>query len=99
MTSQPVEVIDLSEDPLSALYALGAGHDYRFLKMGKRDVFLCNAPDLIQWAFTHKSIGRGRFFKVFSRWLGNGILASEGEAHRTLRPTLLPTFNADAQKQ
>lgn len=98
MTSQPVEVIDLSEDPLSALYALGAGHDYRFLKMGKRDVFLCNAPDLIQWAFTHKSIGRGRFFKVFSRWLGNGILASEGEAHRAMRRTLLPTFNADAQK-
>lgn len=98
MSLQQVETIDLSGDPLSALYALGVGHDYRFLKMGKRDVFLCNAPDLIQWAFTHKSIGRGRFFKVFSRWLGNGILASEGESHRTMRRTLLPTFNADAQK-
>ena len=98
MTSQPVEVIDLSEDPLSALYALGAGHDYRFLKMGKRDIFLCNAPDLIQWAFTHKSIGRGRFFKVFSRWLGNGVLVTEGEAHRKMRRTLLPAFNAAAQQ-
>jgi len=98
MTSQPVEFIDLSEDPLSALYALGAGHDYRFLKMGKRDIFLCNAPDLIQWAFTHKSIGRGRFFKVFSRWLGNGVLVTEGEAHRKMRRTLLPAFNAAAQQ-
>ncbi|MBI3167209.1 MAG: cytochrome P450 [Chloroflexi bacterium] len=90
--------IDLSLNPLTSLYELGEGHDYAFFKMGKRDVFFVNAPDLIQWAFTHKSIGRGRFFKIFSRWLGNGLLASEGESHRAMRRELLPAFNAEAQK-
>lgn len=92
-----VESIDLSERPLETLYELGAGDDFRFLKMGKRDVFFVNSPDLIQWAFTNKAIGRGRFFKVFSRWLGNGLLVSEGEPHRTMRRVLFPTFNVDAQ--
>jgi cytochrome P450 len=90
--------IDLSANPLESLYDLGCGQDYAFLKMGRRDVFLVNAPDLVQWAFTHKAIGRGRFFKVFSRWLGNGLLASEGESHRSMRRELLPSFNAEAQK-
>lgn len=90
--------IDLSVDPLEALYNIGVGQDYVFLKMGKRDVFFVNAPDLIQWAFTHKGIGRGRFFKVFSRWLGNGLLASEGESHRAMRRIFLPAFNNEAQK-
>ena len=89
--------IDLSTDPLQTLFDLGVGQDYAFLKMGKRDVFFVNAPDLIQWAFTHKSIRRGRFFKVFARWLGSGLLASEGETHRAMRRTLLPAFNAEAQ--
>lgn len=89
--------IDLATDPLQTLLDLGAGQDYAFLKMGKRDVFLVNAPDLIQWAFTHKAIRRGRFFKVFARWLGNGLLASEGETHRTMRRILLPAFNAESQ--
>lgn len=90
--------IDLSVHPLESLYDFGCGRDYAFLKMGRRDVFLVNAADLIQWAFTHKAIGRGRFFKVFSRWLGNGLLASEGESHRRMRRELLPSFNAEAQK-
>lgn len=90
--------IDLSVNPLESLYDLGCGRDYAFLKMGRRDVFLVNAPDLIQWGFTHKAIGRGRFFKVFSRWLGNGLLASEGDSHRHMRRELLPSFNAEAQK-
>ena len=90
-------VINLSNHPLETLYDLGVGQDYTFFKMGKRDVFFVNAPDLIQWAFTHKAVQRGRFFKVFSRWLGNGLLASEGESHRNMRRTLLPTFNAEAQ--
>ena len=89
--------IDLATAPLQTLFDLGVGQDYAFLKMGKRDVFFVNAPDLIQWAFTHKSIRRGRFFKVFARWLGSGLLASEGETHRAMRRTLLPAFNAEAQ--
>jgi cytochrome P450 len=95
---QTAQQIDLSINPLETLYDLGCGQDYAFLKMGRRDVFLVNAPDLIQWAFTHKAIGRGRFFKVFSRWLGNGLLASEGESHRSMRRELLPSFNAEAQR-
>ncbi len=95
---QAAQQVDLSANPLETLFDLGAGQDYAFLKMGKRDVFFVNVPDLIQWAFTHKSIRRGRFFKVFSRWLGNGLLASEGEAHRAMRRVLLPAFNAEAQK-
>ena len=96
---QTSQAIDLSNNPLETLYDLGVGQDYAFFKMGKRDVFFVNAPDLIQWAFTHKAIRRGRFFKVFSRWLGNGLLASEGESHHAMRRVLLPTFNANAQKK
>jgi cytochrome P450 len=95
---QTAQTIDLSTNPLETLYDVGAGRDYVFLKMGKRDVFFVNSPDLIQWSFTHKSIGRGRFFKVFSRWLGNSVLTTEGETHRAIRRTLLPAFNAEAQK-
>ncbi|MFZ5819770.1 MAG: cytochrome P450 [Chloroflexota bacterium] len=90
--------IDLSTNPLETLYELGVGQDYVFLKLGKRDVFFVNKPDLIQWTFTHNAIGRGRFFKVFSRWLGNGALVSEGQSHRVMRRILLPAFNAEAQK-
>lgn len=90
--------IDLSVRPLDTLYNLGIGQDYVFCKMGKRDVLFVNSPDLIQWAFTHKAIGRGRFFKVFSRWLGNGLLVSEGKSHQEMRRVILPAFSADAQK-
>lgn len=94
---QTATQIDLSGNPLETLYELGAGEDYRFFKMGRRDVFFVNAPDLIQWMFTNKAIKRGRFHKVFARWLGDGLLASEGETHLAMRRALVSAFNAEAQ--
>lgn len=90
------EVI-LTHDPLTQLTEAGDGVDYCWLKIGSRPTLFVNHPDLIQWLFTSPQVGRGRFVQLFSRFLGDGLLTSEGDTHVEMRRRMQAAFTHEAQ--
>lgn len=82
-------------DPLAFLTQLGNGQDHLFFPLGRYQSLLINSPSLINWLFTSRSVGRGRFFKLFARFIGNGLLASEGEPHLKIRRVMQTAFTRE----
>lgn len=92
-----MQEITLTHDPLAQLTEAGDGVDYCWLKIGSRPTLFVNRPDLIQWLFTSPQVGRGRFVRLFSRFLGDGLLTSDGEAHDEMRRRMQAAFTHEAQ--
>src|SRR5215469_5955252 len=62
---------------------------------GRVNIILLNSPDLIQEVLVDRGdeFEKGPVLKVFSRpLLGNGLLNSEGEQHRSRRRLVAPAF-------
>jgi hypothetical protein len=83
--SHAMQEITLTHDPLAQLTEAGDGVDYCWLKISSRPTLFVNRPDLIQWLFTSPQVRRGRFVRLFSRFLGDGLLTSDGDAHDGMR--------------
>jgi cytochrome P450 len=92
-----MQEVTLTQDPLAQLTEAGDGVDYCWLKIGSRPTLFVNRPDLIQWLFTSPQVGRGRFVRLFSRFLGDGLLTSDGDAHDEMRRRMQAAFTHEAQ--
>jgi cytochrome P450 len=87
----------MRRDPLD--YIAGAGRrsvDVRFIRVGKRELFQANHPDLIRDVLiTHDwNFVKARGLRASKPVLGNGMLTSEGELHRRQRRLAQPAFHS-----
>ncbi|MGC1781865.1 MAG: cytochrome P450 [Acidobacteriaceae bacterium] len=90
------EFLWLRRDPLAYVAELADRHiDIRHVKIGSRNVFQVNHPDLIQDVLvTHDwNFIKGRGLKASKPVLGSGLLTSEGELHRRQRRLVQPAFH------
>jgi cytochrome P450 len=91
------ELLRMRRDPLD--YIAGAGRrsvDVRFIRVGKRELFQANHPDLIRDVLiTHDwNFVKARGLRASKPVLGNGMLTSEGELHRRQRRLAQPAFHS-----
>jgi cytochrome P450 len=66
-----------------------------FIKLGPQDVFLVNDPELIKDVLVtdNKNFIKSRGLQMAKRFLGEGMLTSEGEFHRRQRRLAQPAFH------
>lgn len=85
-------------DPLGFLEALARAHgDLVPFRLGPQEVFLVNHPDAIRDVLvTHnRNFTKSRGLEMAKRFLGEGLLTSEGEFHRRQRRLAQPAFHRD----
>jgi cytochrome P450 len=89
-------LLEFRHDPLSFLLALARRHgDVVLFKLGPQEVFFINHPDLIRDVLvTHNTnFIKSRGLQMAKRFLGEGLLTSEGEFHRRQRRLAQPAFH------
>ena len=91
------ELLTFRRDPLG--YIADAGRrsvDVRAIRIGKREIFQVNHPDLIRDVLvTHDwNFIKARGLRASKPVLGNGMLTSEGELHRRQRRLAQPAFHS-----
>ncbi|MBI3650062.1 MAG: cytochrome P450 [Acidobacteria bacterium] len=79
-------------------FLLNAANQYGevvYLKLGPQNVFLVNDPELIKDILVthHKNFIKSRGLQMAKRFLGEGMLTSEGEFHRRQRRLAQPAFH------
>lgn len=69
--------------------------DITYFKMGPQEVFLLNHPDFIKDVLIthHARFMKGRGLQWAKRFLGEGLLTSEGQFHRRQRRLSQPAFH------
>src|SRR5262245_2436746 len=82
--------------PHRFLAAAAAGsRDMAAFRLGRRQAFLVNRPDLLRTVLVEKAaaFGRGYLMKRAKRLLGDGLLTTEGTYHRRQRRLIQPTLS------
>jgi len=69
--------------------------DVVYLRLGREKAFVINHPDLIREVLVtqHKNFTKGRGLERVKRFLGEGLLTSEGELHLRQRRMIQPAFH------
>jgi cytochrome P450 len=83
-------------DPIALLECAAACGDVAFLRTPRFPTFVVNHPDLV-WdvlVTQHRSFRKGPAMEAARRVLGDGLLTSEGDAHRMQRRVIQPVFHA-----
>lgn len=83
-------------DPLKLLLDSARGHgDVVHLRFGPQDIYLLNNPDYIRDVLVTNSRNfvKSRGLEVAKKFLGEGLLTSEGEFHRRQRRLAQPAFH------
>src|SRR5438477_5840183 len=83
-------------DPLSFLLNTAQEHgDLVYLKFGPQDIFFINRPDTVRDVLVtnNRNFTKSRGLEMAKRFLGEGLLTSEGEFHRRQRRLAQPAFH------
>jgi cytochrome P450 len=83
-------------DPLKFLTEAARDYgDVAHIRLGPQDIFLVNNPDYIRDVLVtnNKNFVKSRGLEVAKRFLGEGLLTSEGEFHRRQRRLIQPAFH------
>jgi cytochrome P450 len=95
---QPImgHLMGFRRDPLNFL--LDAARDYGDLvhfKFGPQDIFFINHPDTVRDVLVtnNRNFTKSRGLEMAKRFLGEGLLTSEGEFHRRQRRLAQPAFH------
>src|SRR5207247_1545385 len=83
-------------DPLGFLAGLaGIYGDIAHFKLGPQDVYLFNHPDYIKDVLVtrQRNFIKSRGLELAKRFLGEGLLTSEGDLHRRQRQLVQPAFH------
>jgi cytochrome P450 len=72
------------------------GPDVAHFRLGREHAFLVSRPELVRELFVTlgRQTAKGRGLEQSRRVLGQGLLTSEGELHRTQRRLVQPAFHA-----
>jgi cytochrome P450 len=83
-------------DPLKLLLDAARDHgDIVYLKFGPRDIYLLNNPDYVRDVLVtnNRNFVKSRGLEMAKKFLGEGLLTSEGEFHRRQRRLAQPAFH------
>jgi cytochrome P450 len=83
-------------DPLSFLIDLARTHgDIVYFKLGPQDIYFINSPDLIRDVLVtnNRNFKKSRGLELAKKFLGEGLLTSEGEFHHRQRRLAQPAFH------
>lgn len=89
-------LLQFRSHPLAFLQSIAREHgDLVHLRLGMEQVYLVNHPDFIRDILVtdHKNFVKGRGLERIKRFLGEGLLTSEGEHHLRQRRMLQPAFH------
>ena len=89
-------LIDFRRDPLNFLTNAAREYgDVVRLEFGPQDVFLINNPDYIRDVLVtnNRNFAKSRGLQMAKRFLGEGLLTSEGDFHRRQRRLAQPAFH------
>ena len=89
-------LMDFRRDPISFLVESARKYgDIVYFKFGPQDIFLINHPDYIRDVLvTHnQNFVKSRGLEMAKKFLGEGLLTSEGEFHRRQRRLAQPAFH------
>jgi cytochrome P450 len=90
------QLLDFRRDPLGFLFESAREYgDVVYFKFGPKDIFLINHPDYIRDVLvTHnRNFVKSRGLEMAKKFLGEGLLTSEGEFHRRQRRLAQPAFH------
>jgi cytochrome P450 len=75
--------------------------DVARFRLGRTEAVLLAHPDLIRTVLIERAadFGKGRLMQRARRLLGDGLLTSEGEAHRVQRRLIQPAFGRDRVRE
>jgi cytochrome P450 len=86
-------------DPAAYMLAVGTGKDLVHFRLGPRDFWLVNHPDLIERVLTRPDgLIRDRVFREARRFIGQGHTTMDGEPHRKRRALVEPALHPDEIK-
>ena len=91
------EVLRLRSSRIEYMLAMARdGIDIQSIRVGKRQMFIANHPDLVRDVLvTHDwNFIKGRGLRTSKPVLGQGLLTSEGEVHRRQRRLVQPAFHS-----
>lgn len=89
-------LMEFRNDPLDFLLGLAREHgDVVRFKLGPQEIYLVNHPDYIRDILvTHnRNFMKSRGLQMAKRFLGEGLLTSEGDFHRRQRRLAQPAFH------
>ncbi|HKP85387.1 MAG TPA: cytochrome P450 [Blastocatellia bacterium] len=89
-------LMQFRRNPLDFLLDAASNYgDIVYLKFGPQDIFLLNNPDHIKDVFVtnNKNFVKSRGLEMAKKFLGEGLLTSEGEFHRRQRRLAQPAFH------
>ncbi|HVG18705.1 MAG TPA: cytochrome P450 [Blastocatellia bacterium] len=89
-------LMEFRRDPVGFLLESARVHgDIVYFKFGPKEIFLINHPDYIRDVLvTHnRNFVKSRGLEMAKRFLGEGLLTSEGEFHRRQRRLAQPAFH------
>src|ERR1051325_908867 len=95
---QPImgHLMGFRRDPLNFLLNAAAEYgDLVHFKFGPQDIFFINHPDTIRDVLVtnNRNFTKSRGLEMAKRFLGEGLLTSEGEFHRRQRRLAQPAFH------
>src|SRR6266571_2158896 len=89
-------LLDFRRDPPSLLSSLAREHgDIVHFNMGPQDLYLLNHPDFIRDVLVtdNRNFVKSRGLEMAKKFLGEGLLTSEGDFHRRQRRLAQPAFH------
>ena len=89
-------LLQFRRDPLGQLQKIAREYgDVVYLRLGRENVFLINDPDLIREVLVthHQNFTKGRGLERIKKFLGEGLLTSEGEPHLRQRRLMQAAFH------
>jgi cytochrome P450 len=92
----PRSLLGFRRDPLSFLMNLARDYgDVVYFKIGPQGIYLVNNPEYIKdiLVTNSRNFAKSRGLEVAKRFLGEGLLTSEGEFHRRQRRLVQPAFH------
>ncbi|HJQ22463.1 MAG TPA: cytochrome P450 [Blastocatellia bacterium] len=95
---QPImgHLMGFRRDPLNFLLDAAAEYgDFVHFKFGPQDIFFINHPDTVRDVLVtnNRNFTKSRGLEMAKRFLGEGLLTSEGEFHRRQRRLAQPAFH------
>jgi cytochrome P450 len=88
-------VRSIVKDPINTLSKMAKEYgDLSHFKLGRMHVYLINNPDYIEkiLIYDHSNFSKGPRLQIAKRLLGEGLVTSEGEFHKSQRKLIQPLF-------
>lgn len=95
-SKRPIKLLSqFLRDPLQTFMKISNEYgDISYFKLGRQNVYMLNNPDYIERVliYDHKNFKKGKRLQTAKRFLGEGLVTSEGEKHDGQKKIIHPFF-------